>query len=150
MGFDVHPFSTDPDRRLVLGGVTLDGPGLDGHSDADAVAHAIADALLGAACLGDLGTMFPDSDPELAGVDSMRLLATVAEAVRAGHDIGNVDATVVLEAPKLAPHRAEMERRLSEVVGAPVTVKPKRAEALGALGRREGVACFAVALVTPR
>ncbi|HLH46494.1 MAG TPA: 2-C-methyl-D-erythritol 2,4-cyclodiphosphate synthase, partial [Acidimicrobiales bacterium] len=82
--------------------------------------------------------------------DSMQLLREVVAAVSAGADIGNVDATVVLEAPRLAPHREEIERRLSAVVGAPVTVKPKRAEALGALGRREGVACFAVALVSPR
>ncbi|HET9072603.1 MAG TPA: 2-C-methyl-D-erythritol 2,4-cyclodiphosphate synthase [Acidimicrobiales bacterium] len=149
-GFDVHPFSDDPARRLVLGGVELPGPGLDGHSDADVVAHAVADALLGAAGLGDLGTRFPASDPALAGADSMALLAQVVEAVRAGHEIGNVDATVVLEIPKLAPHRPRMEERLSAVVGAPVGVKPKRAEGLGTLGRREGVACFAVAIVAAR
>jgi 2-C-methyl-D-erythritol 2,4-cyclodiphosphate synthase len=149
-GFDIHPFSPDPTRRLVLGGVMLDGPGLAGHSDADAVAHAVADALLGAAGLGDIGTMFPASDPGLAGADSMVLLARVAAVVTADHEIGNVDVSVILETPRLAPHRAAMETRLSEVVGAPVTVKPKRAEGLGALGRREGVACMAVALVTPR
>ena len=150
LGFDIHPFSDDPARRLVLGGVVLDGPGLAGHSDADVVAHAVADALLGAAGLGDLGTMFPADDPSLAGADSLVLLARVVDAVTAAHDIGNVDASVVLEAPRLAPHRAVIELRLTAVVGAPVTVKPKRAEALGALGRREGVACFAVALVGPR
>jgi 2-C-methyl-D-erythritol 2,4-cyclodiphosphate synthase len=151
MGFDIHPFSGDPGRRLVLGGVVFDGgPGLDGHSDADVVAHAVADALLGAAGLGDLGSMFPASDPTFTGADSMALLAQVVEAVVAAHQVGNVDASVILEAPRVAPHRAEMERRLSAVVGAPVTVKPKRAETLGALGRREGVACLAVALVTPR
>lgn len=149
-GFDVHPFSDDPARRLVLGGVELPGPGLDGHSDADVVAHAVADALLGAAGLGDLGTRFPASDPALAGADSMALLAQVVEAVRTGHEIGNVDVTVVLESPKLAPHRPRMEERLSAVVGAPVGVKPKRAEGLGTLGRREGVACFAVAIVAAR
>lgn len=149
-GFDVHPFSDDPARRLVLGGVELPGPGLDGHSDADVVAHAVADALLGAAGLGDLGTRFPASDPALAGADSMALLAQVVEAVRTGHEIGNVDVTVVLETPKLAPHRHRMEERLSAVVGAPVGVKPKRAEGLGTLGRREGVACFAVAIVAAR
>jgi 2-C-methyl-D-erythritol 2,4-cyclodiphosphate synthase len=149
-GFDVHPFSDDPARRLVLGGVELPGPGLDGHSDADVVAHAVADALLGAAGLGDLGTRFPASDPALAGADSMALLAQVVEAVRTGHEIGNVDVTVVLETPKLAPHRPRMEERLSAVVGAPVGVKPKRAEGLGTLGRREGVACFAVAIVAAR
>jgi 2-C-methyl-D-erythritol 2,4-cyclodiphosphate synthase len=150
LGFDIHPFTADPTRRLVLGGVTLDGPGLDGHSDADVVAHAVADALLGAAGLGDLGTMFPASDPALAGADSLVLLARVVAAVTATHQIGNVDASVILEAPRLAPHRVAIEARLTAVVGAPVSVKPKRAETLGALGRREGVACLAVALVAPR
>jgi 2-C-methyl-D-erythritol 2,4-cyclodiphosphate synthase len=150
LGFDIHPFTDDPARRLILGGVTLEGPGLEGHSDADVVAHAVADALLGAAGLGDLGTMFPASDPSLAGADSLQLLAQVVAAVSAGHEIGNVDATVILEAPRLAPHRQAIEARLSGVVGAPVSVKPKRAEDLGALGRREGVACLAVALVGPR
>jgi 2-C-methyl-D-erythritol 2,4-cyclodiphosphate synthase len=150
LGFDIHPFTRDPTRRLVLGGVTLDGPGLDGHSDADVVAHAVADALLGAAGLGDLGTMFPASDPSLAGADSLVLLARVVAAVTAAHEIGNVDASVILEAPRLAPHRAAIEARLTDVVGAPVSVKPKRAETLGALGRSEGVACLAVALVAPR
>ena len=149
LGFDVHPFSADPSRRLRLGGVELPGPGLDGHSDADAVAHAVADALLGAAGLGDLGTRFPADDPAYAGADSMDLLADVVAAVLDGHDIGNVDVTVVLEAPRLAPHRTAMEDRLAAVVVAPVTVKPKRAEGLGALGRAEGVACWAVALLMP-
>ena len=149
-GFDVHPFTEDQSRPLVLGGVHFDGePGLAGHSDADAVAHAVTDALLGAAGLGDIGQHFPDTDPELAGADSLDLLRrAVADVRAAGWSPGNVDCTVVLEAPKLAPRRAEMEERLSEVVGAPVTVKGKRAEGLGALGRREGIACFAVALVT--
>ena len=150
LGFDIHPFSSDPSRRLVLGGVTLEGPGLDGHSDADVVAHAVADALLGAAGLGDIGTMFPASDPSLAGADSVALLARVVAVVTADHEIGNVDASVILEAPRLAPHRATIESRLTAVVGAPVSVKPKRAESLGALGRREGVACLAVAVVGPR
>ncbi|HEY2430334.1 MAG TPA: 2-C-methyl-D-erythritol 2,4-cyclodiphosphate synthase [Acidimicrobiales bacterium] len=150
LGFDIHPFSDDPDRPLVLAGVTIEGRGLAGHSDADAVAHAICDALLGAAGLGDIGTHFPDHDPAYAGIDSTRLLREVVKTVTAKWDIGNVDATVVLEAPRLAPHREEMERRLAGIVGAPVSVKAKRAEALGALGRREGVACFAVALLMPR
>ena len=128
-GFDVHPFSDDPDRSLVLGGVVLSGRGLSGHSDADALAHAIADALLGAAGLGDLGSHFPDTDPAYAGADSMELLARVADEVSREWIIGNVDATVILEAPKLAPYRLEMEHRLSGVVGAPVSVKAKRAEA---------------------
>ena len=148
-GFDVHPFSDDGARPLVLGGVTFDdGPGLAGHSDADAVAHAVIDALLGAAGLGDIGEHFPDTDPDLSGADSLELVRrAVAEVRAAGWAPGNVDCTVVLEAPKLAPRRAEMERCLTDAVGAPVTVKGKRAEGLGALGRREGIACFAVALV---
>ena len=149
LGFDVHPFSDDLADRLVLGGVELTGErGLAGHSDADVVAHAIADALLGACGLGDLGQHFPDTDPAWAGADSLAVLAAVvALASDAGWAVGNVDCTVVLEAPKLAPHRLAIESRLSEVVGAPVTVKAKRAEGLGALGRKEGIACFAVALL---
>jgi 2-C-methyl-D-erythritol 2,4-cyclodiphosphate synthase len=150
LGFDVHPFSDDPDRRLVLGGIELDGQGLVGHSDADALAHAVADALLGAAGLGDIGTLFPNSDPALAGVDSIELLARVVALVAEAHEVGNVDATVIAETPRLAPHVEAMSRRLSGVVGAPVSVKPKRAEALGALGRREGIACLAVAIVVVR
>ncbi|MGK2948784.1 MAG: 2-C-methyl-D-erythritol 2,4-cyclodiphosphate synthase [Acidimicrobiales bacterium] len=149
-GFDVHPFSDDPARPLVLGGVTFTGErGLAGHSDADVVAHAVTDALLGAAGLGDIGQHFPDTDPALAGADSIELLRRAMVDVRgAGWQPGNVDCTVVLEAPKLAPRRAELEARLSEVVGAPVTVKGKRAAGLGALGRREGIACLAVAVVS--
>jgi 2-C-methyl-D-erythritol 2,4-cyclodiphosphate synthase len=149
-GVDVHPFSDDPARRLVLGGVTFDGErGLAGHSDADVVAHAVTDALLGAAGLGDIGEHFPDTDPALAGADSIELLRrAVADVRAAGWEPENVDCTVVLEVPKLAPRRDEMAAALSAAVGAPVTVKGKRAEGLGALGRGEGVACFAVALVT--
>lgn len=148
-GFDVHRFSDDPDRRLVLGGVEFPGErGLHGHSDADAVAHAVADALLGAAGLGDLGQQFPDTDPAFAGADSMRLLARVVELVGAdGWTVANVDCSTVCEQPKLAPRRDEMRSKLSEVVGAPVTVSGRRAEGLGAIGRVEGIACFAVALL---
>jgi 2-C-methyl-D-erythritol 2,4-cyclodiphosphate synthase len=152
MGFDVHPFSGDPSRPLVLGGVRLPANGaaggLAGHSDADVVAHAVADAVLGAAGQGDLGSHFPDSDAAWAGADSLDLLARVAGIVRrAGWEPVNVDARVVLEAPRLAPYRDEMQARLSEALGAPVTVGAKRAEGMGALGRGEGVACWAVALV---
>ena len=148
-GFDVHPWSDDPGRRLVLGGVVLEGErGLAGHSDADVVAHAVADALLGAAGLGDIGAHFPDTDSRWRGADSLTLLAQVVGLVRAeGWSVGNVDTTVILEAPRLAPHKAAMEERLAGVVGAPVSVKAKRAEGLGALGRGEGVACFAVAVL---
>ena len=149
MGFDVHPFVDDPERTLVLGGVALSGERpLAGHSDADVVAHAVADAVLGAAGLGDLGEHFPDTDPAWRGADSMRLLASSVELVRAaGWVVANVDCSVVLEAPRLKAHRRAMQERLSEVVGAPVSVKAKRAEGLGSLGRREGIACWAVALV---
>jgi len=149
MGFDVHPFSGDPLRRLVLGGVVVgSGRGLAGHSDADVVCHAVADALLGAAGLGDMGGIFPDTDPAWKDADSTSMLAEVARlVVDEGWAVANVDCAVVLEAPRLAPHRAAMEARLAEVVGAPVAVKPKRAEGLGALGREEGIACWAVALI---
>jgi 2-C-methyl-D-erythritol 2,4-cyclodiphosphate synthase len=149
LGFDAHSFSSDPARALVLGGVTLVGErGLAGHSDADVIAHAVADALLGAAGLDDLGTRFPASDPAWAGAASIALLATVATEVRAaGWAPVNVDVAVVLEAPRLAPHRAPMQERLSQAVGAPVSVKPKSPEGLGSLGRGEGVAAWAVALV---
>ncbi len=149
-GFDVHAFTDDPARPLVLGGVVFDGErGLVGHSDADAVAHACADALLGAAGLGDIGQLYPDTDEEWAGADSIGLLTDVASRVRAaGWEPGNVDCAVVCERPKLAPRRDEMQRRLSEAVGAPVTLKGNRAEGLGAIGRVEGIACFAVAVVT--
>ena len=149
-GFDVHPFTDDPARVLVLGGVRFEGErGLVGHSDADVIAHAITDALLGAAGLGDIGQHFPDTDPAFAGADSVVLLhRAVADVRAAGWSPGNVDCTVILEAPKLAPRRDEIQQRLTTAVGAPVSVKGKRAEGLGALGRAEGIACFAVALVT--
>lgn len=152
MGFDVHRFSDDPQRPLVLGGVVFEGErGLDGHSDADAVAHACTDALLGAAGLGDIGSWFPDTDARYAGADSIELLRAVVDAVRAeGWIPANIDCSVVCESPKLAPRRDEMQRRLSAVVGAPVTVKGRRAESMGALGRGEGIACWAVALLEAR
>ena len=147
-GFDVHPF-TDEDRPLVLGGVVFEGErGLRGHSDSDVVAHAVCDALLGAAGLGDIGTHFPDTDPEWAGADSMRLLAEVVRRVGdEGWSTANVDCTVVCEAPKLAPRREQMCAALTAVVDAPVSVKGKRAEGLGSIGRGEGIACWAVALL---
>jgi 2-C-methyl-D-erythritol 2,4-cyclodiphosphate synthase len=149
MGFDVHPFSDDPGRRLILGGVVLEGEAaLAGHSDGDVIAHAVTDALLGASGLGDLGEHFPDTDERWRGADSIDLLtASVALVREAGWAVANVDCAVVLEAPRLKPHRQRMMERLSEVVGAPVSVKAKRAEGLGALGRREGIACWAVALL---
>lgn len=149
-GVDVHRFSDDPARVLILGGCMFPGErGLAGHSDADVLAHAVAEALLGAAGLGDLGQHFPDTDERFRGADSITLLRHVVDMVRAeGWSIGNVDADVMCEAPKLAPRRTEMQARLSEVVGAPVTVAGRRAEGLGSLGRREGIACWAVAVMT--
>lgn len=149
MGFDVHPFAVDAGRRLVLGGVVVEGErGLAGHSDADVIVHAVADALLGAAGLGDLGEHFPDSDPAWRDADSAVLLGEAVRLVAGdGWAVANVDCSVVLEAPRLAPYKAAIEERLGDLVGAPVSVKPKRAEGLGALGRGEGVACWAVALI---
>ena len=149
IGFDVHPFSDDPERALVLGGAVFEGErGLAGHSDADAVAHACCDAILGIAGLGDIGSLFPDDDERWRGADSIALLAEAAKRVRrTGRRIGNIDCTVVAERPKLAPRRAEMQARLSEAAGAPVTVRGNRAESLGALGRGEGIACWAVAVL---
>jgi 2-C-methyl-D-erythritol 2,4-cyclodiphosphate synthase len=149
-GFDIHRTGDDEGRPLILGGCRFPGlPGLVGHSDGDAIAHAVAEALLGAAGLGDIGQRFPDTDPALAGADSIELLRQVAADVRAdGWTIGNADCSVVCEAPRLAPMRAEMQDRLSTAVGGPVTVKGRRPEGLGALGRGEGIACFAVAVLT--
>ena len=152
LGFDVHAKTADPTRVLTLGGVVFEGErGLVGHSDADVVAHACADALLGAAGLGDIGEHFPDTDPRWAGADSLLLLTEVSTRVRTeGWEPVNVDCAVVLEAPKVAPHRDDMQHRLSVAVGAPVAVKANRAEGLGAIGRDEGIACYAVALVESR
>ncbi|MGI9578747.1 MAG: 2-C-methyl-D-erythritol 2,4-cyclodiphosphate synthase [Microthrixaceae bacterium] len=148
-GFDIHRFSDDPQRPLVLGGVTFDGGGgLLGHSDADVVTHCVAEALLGAAGMGDLGSHFPDTDPSFSGAVSTELLTEVVAMVHAqGWSVSNVDCSVVAETPKLAPRRAEMQECLSGIVGAPVTVKGRRAEAIGGLGRGEGIACFASALI---
>jgi len=148
-GYDVHPFSDNPERPLVLGGVVFAGErGLVGHSDADAIAHACTDALLGPAGLGDIGQMFPDTDPALEGADSMALLRRAVERILVqGVTVHNVDVTVIAERPKLAPRKAEIESNLTVVIGAPVTVKGKRAEGLGALGRTEGIAVTAVALI---
>ena len=149
-GFDVHRYSDDPERVLVLGGVRFDQErGLDGHSDADVVAHACIEALLAAAGLPDIGQFFSDSDPVWAGADSVDLLRRAAEAARgAGWDPVNVSCTVVLDSPRLAPHRDAMQDHLSAAAGAAVTVTGRRSEGVGALGRGEGVAAWAVALVS--
>ena len=150
-GFDVHPFSDDSTRRLILGGVVFENcNGLVGHSDADVVCHAVSDALLGAAGLGDMGAHFPDTDPRFEGANSLELLAEVKTLIgNAGWKCSNVDLTVVTESPKLAAARSEMEKNLSAAIGAPVNVKATRAEGLGAIGRGEGIMCWASALVEP-
>jgi 2-C-methyl-D-erythritol 2,4-cyclodiphosphate synthase len=150
LGFDVHPFTDG--RPLVLAGVGIPSArGLGGHSDADVLAHAVADALLGAMALGDLGRHFPDTDPGYRGISSLVLLGEVAERVRShGGRLVNVDATVVAEAPRLADWLDAMRKRLAETLDLAVervNVKAKRAEGLGALGRVEGIAAMAVALV---
>ena len=151
-GFDIHRFSDDPARVLVLGGSVFDGErGLEGHSDADAISHACSDALLGAAGLGDIGMHFPDTDPRWEGADSLTLLRHVVALITADSwMVSNIDCAVVCERPKLAPRRDEMQATLSGVVGAPVTIKGNRAERLGAIGRTEGIACFATALLVRR
>ena len=151
-GFDIHRYSDDPDRSLVLGGVRFEGErGLHGHSDADVVAHACIEALLAAAGLGDIGQLFSDTDPVWAGADSLELLCLAADAVRdAGWDPVNVSCSVVVDAPRIAPHRDAMQDGLGEAAGAPVNVTARRSEGVGALGRGEGVAAWAVALVARR
>lgn len=144
IGYDSHRFAEG--RRLVLGGVEIDHPqGLAGHSDADVLTHAVIDALLGAAGQGDLGTLFPDDDERWRDADSIDLLRTAVGTVPGR--IVNVDATVVCEQPRLAPHRAEIERILAEVTSARVSVKATTNEGMGWIGRGEGIACIAVAFV---
>jgi 2-C-methyl-D-erythritol 2,4-cyclodiphosphate synthase len=144
IGIDSHRFASG--RRLVLGGVEIPyDRGLAGHSDADVLAHAVMDALLGAAGMGDIGQLFPDTDAVWEGADSMVLLRDVVERVRAaGHALVHVDATVMMERPRLAPHRDAIRASLSAVVGS-VSVKATTGEGMGFVGRGEGVAALAVA-----
>ena len=149
-GWDIHALV--PGRPLVLGGVRIDHPkGLLGHSDADALAHAITDAILGAAGLGDIGRMFPDTDAQHAGADSLVLLDLAARRVREhGWQIGNIDATVVAQEPRLAAHMPEMGHRLAQALGiAPsqINVKAKTAEKLGPVGQGQAIEARAVALL---
>ena len=157
LGFDVHPFGDAP--PLVLGGVTIaDAPRLAGHSDGDAVAHAAADALLGPAGLPDLGTLYPADDETHRNADSMAILADVARQVaKLGWWLENVDITIAAETPRLAPHVDAMAERLVDALrplrepmgqGVAVSVRPKRGEGLGAIGRSEGIAVWAVALLS--
>ena|SRR4249919_1300615 len=144
IGYDSHRFAAG--RRLVLGGVEIEHPrGLAGHSDADVLTHAVIDALLGAAGLGDVGTIFPDDDERWRDADSIDLLRTVVGMV--GGRVVNVDATVVCEEPRIGPLRSEMERILAEATSARVSVKATTNEGMGWIGRGEGIACIAVASV---
>ena len=145
LGIDSHRFAEG--RRLVLGGVEIPHDrGLDGHSDADVLAHAITDAILGAAAMGDIGQHFPDTDSAFKDADSIGLLREAVARVGAeGWSVEFVDATVMLERPKLAPHRAAIMAVLSEAVGADVHVKATTGERMGFVGREEGVAAMAVA-----
>lgn len=151
IGWDSHRL--EPERRLVLGGIELEHDrGLAGHSDADVLTHAVIDALLGAAGLDDIGALFPDTDPAYKDADSMALLRHVVGRIRAaGFAIGNVDTTVVMERPKLAPQRAAIRTSLAEGLGLDpslVNVKASTGEGLGFVGRGEGVAALAVATLT--
>jgi 2-C-methyl-D-erythritol 2,4-cyclodiphosphate synthase len=144
IGYDSHRFAQG--RRLVLGGVEIEGEmGLTGHSDADVVTHAVIDALLGASSGGDIGTLFPNDEERWRDADSIDLLRTVVGTL-AGR-IVNIDATVICERPQIGPHRAEMERLLAEATSARVSVKATSNEGMGWLGRGEGIACIAVALI---
>lgn len=149
-GYDVHRLVEG--RALILGGVNIPWEkGLLGHSDADVLTHALMDALLGAAALGDIGKLFPDSDPAYAGADSLELLRTVTELLeKNGYGIVNVDVTVVAQRPKLAPYREEMRRRLAEAMGLEmgrVSVKATTEEGLGFTGSGQGISAMAVALL---
>lgn len=148
LGVDSHRFAAG--RRLVLGGVEIPAErGLEGHSDADVLAHAIVDALLGAACLGDIGELYPDTDLRFKDADSLALLREVVAIVGSeGLSIDHVDATVMLEAPKLAPHKEAIRDALGAVLGCPVNVKATTGEGMGFVGRGEGVAALAVATVS--
>ena len=149
-GYDVHRLVEG--RKLIIGGVDIPyEKGLLGHSDADVLAHAIMDALLGAAALGDIGKLFPDNDPAYEGADSMKLLARVAEVLdEKGYAIGNIDATVIAQKPKLAPYIEQMRRRMAEVCGIDMeqlSVKATTEEKLGFTGSGEGIAAHAVCLI---
>ena len=152
LGFDVHRFC--PGRPLILGGIRFKHHlGLAGHSDADVLIHAVIDALLGAAGLGDIGGHFPDTDQKWHNADSTELLRLImAEVTDAGWRVGNLDATIICEQPKIGPHRDELRARLAELLGvspAAVNIKGKTAEQLGAIGRSEGIAAQAIALLEP-
>lgn len=150
-GFDAHAFKAG--RKLVIGGVTIPhANGLDGHSDADVLLHAICDALIGAAALGDIGRHFPDSDPKYKGIDSRKLLReTGALLAKSGWRLVNLDATIIAQEPRMAPHIPAMVANIAADLGVPqrdVSIKAKTTERLGFTGRGEGIAAMAVALIT--
>ena len=148
-GFDVHPFSEDPERTLIIGGETLPGPGLDGHSDADLLAHATADALLGAAGLDDIGQQFPDTDSSFSNANSMDLLKNVVQLLKdEGWEVCNEDCNVILEEPKLSLYKNNIQDRMSKLLDAPVAVKGRSSEGMGFIGKKEGAACLVVALIS--
>lgn len=152
VGYDSHRF--DDTRPLILGGVHIpDAPGLAAHSDGDAIAHAVTDAILGAAALGDIGQLYPDTDPAHEGRDSIEMLeAAVARLAEEGLRVGNVDVTVITERPKVGPHVPDIRARLAEPLGvsaASVSVNGKSNEGMGWIGRGEGLAVIAVATVGP-
>ena len=149
-GYDVHRLVQG--RDLILGGVKIEFElGLDGHSDADVLLHAVSDALLGAAGLGDIGKHFPDTDPKYKGADSMKLLEVVAQRVReAGYRVSNIDVTMIAQKPKLRPHIPRMEENIAKAVGVDVSrvnVKATTEEKLGFTGRMEGLSCHTVCLL---
>ncbi|MBP5272509.1 MAG: 2-C-methyl-D-erythritol 2,4-cyclodiphosphate synthase [Clostridia bacterium] len=149
-GYDVHQFAEN--RKCIIGGVTIPyEKGLLGHSDADVLLHAVSDALLGAAALGDIGGMFPDTDDRFLGADSLELLKQVAARLKEnGYRVGNIDATVIAQAPKMAPHIADMRKNIAEACGVDlscVNVKATTEEHLGFTGRKEGISAHAVALI---
>lgn len=149
-GYDVHALAEN--RDLILGGVKIPYErGLMGHSDADVLAHAISDALLGAATLGDIGVLFPDNDPQYAGADSLKLLSAVVAAVRRkGYGIGNIDATVIAQRPKLRPYIDEMRRNIASACNVEmdcISIKATTEEHLGFTGRGEGISAHAVCLL---
>ena len=149
-GYDVHRLVEG--RDLILGGMRVTYPkGLDGHSDADVVTHAVMDALLGAAAMGDIGKLFPDTDPAYAGISSMRLLKTVMERLKqSGYRVGNVDVTVIAQAPKLSAYLPQMAANLAVMLQVPadrVNIKATTEEHLGFTGAGEGIACHAVCLL---
>jgi len=153
LGFDAHPF--EPGRPLRLGGIEIAGsPGLSGHSDGDALLHAITDAILGAAGLGSIGEHFPDSDPAWKGADSARFVERArALAAEKGWRIGNVDAVVITEAPKIAPHAAAMRARVANLLGVEVSavgIRGTSTNGLGFPGRGEGIAAMAVVLLVSK